>query len=144
MKKIDNDVDVLEFNKDIIAQRAKEEIDVKYVLDLRDFPGDKVEKVTVLGTSGTKEMQIRDCYIVNGSYETKKADSNLEQYIVRSADNLTNFPNITPEKADVFYFAGVGWGHGIGMSQSGAKGMAKAGYNYKDIIAYYFTGAEVK
>ena len=40
-------VDVLEFNKDIIAQRAKEEIDVKYVLDLRDFPGDKVEKVLV-------------------------------------------------------------------------------------------------
>ncbi|MBE5949729.1 MAG: homoserine dehydrogenase [Lachnospiraceae bacterium] len=40
-------VDVLEFNRDIIAQRAKEKIDVKYVLDLRDFPGDKVEKMLV-------------------------------------------------------------------------------------------------
>ena len=40
-------VDVLEFNRDIIAQRAKEEINVKYVLDLRDFPGDKVEKMLV-------------------------------------------------------------------------------------------------
>ena len=33
-------VEVLQTNTEIIAQRAGEEIAVKYILDLRDFPGD--------------------------------------------------------------------------------------------------------
>lgn len=36
-------VDVLKINKDKIAERAGEEIEVKYILDLRDFPGDPME-----------------------------------------------------------------------------------------------------
>ena len=36
-------VDVLRINKDKIAERAGEEIEVKYVLDLREFPGDPME-----------------------------------------------------------------------------------------------------
>lgn len=35
--------EVLETNKDIITQRVGEEIAVKYILDLREFPGDKNE-----------------------------------------------------------------------------------------------------
>ncbi len=31
-----------------------------------------------------------------------------------------------------------GYGHGVGMSQYGANGMAKEGYNYKDILAHYY------
>ena len=33
-------VEVIEKNKDVIDKRAGEEIRVKYILDLRDFPGD--------------------------------------------------------------------------------------------------------
>ena len=40
-------VEILEKNKDIIAKRVGQELEVKYVLDLRDFPGDPVEKVLV-------------------------------------------------------------------------------------------------
>lgn len=40
-------VEVLEVNKDSIAKRAGEPIEVKYILDLRDFPGDKYEKCIV-------------------------------------------------------------------------------------------------
>ena len=40
-------VEILEKNKDIIAKRVGQEISVKAVLDLRDFPGDPVEKVLV-------------------------------------------------------------------------------------------------
>ncbi|MDD6481425.1 MAG: homoserine dehydrogenase [Lachnospiraceae bacterium] len=36
-------VDVLRINKEKIAKRAGEEIEVKYILDLRDFPGDPME-----------------------------------------------------------------------------------------------------
>ena len=40
-------VDVLRINKERIAQRAGEEIEVKYILDLRDFPGDPMENAIV-------------------------------------------------------------------------------------------------
>ncbi len=40
-------VEVLTTNKESIAKRAGDEINIKYVLDLRDFPGDPIEKVLV-------------------------------------------------------------------------------------------------
>lgn len=35
---------------------------------------------------------------------------------------------------------GSGWGHGLGMSQYGARGMAEKGYNYQEILKYYYSG----
>ncbi len=40
-------VEVLETNRDMIAKKAGEEISVKYILDLRDFPGDPHEDLVV-------------------------------------------------------------------------------------------------
>ncbi len=39
-----------------------------------------------------------------------------------------------------YIMTGTGYGHGVGMSQYGAKGMAEAGYNYEQILKHYFTG----
>ncbi len=43
-----------------------------------------------------------------------------------------------------FIFYGGGWGHGVGMCQSGAFGLAQAGKNYKDILRHYYEGVEFK
>lgn len=48
-----------------------------------------------------------------------------------------------PAVPNTYKFTGKGWGHAVGMSQEGAKGMAKAGYTYDKILAYYFTGTSV-
>lgn len=37
-----------------------------------------------------------------------------------------------------------GWGHGVGMSQFGADGMAKEGSNYRDIIHHYYQGVSIQ
>jgi len=37
-----------------------------------------------------------------------------------------------------------GYGHGVGMSQYGAQGMAKEGYTYDEILKYYYSGVEIK
>ncbi len=37
-----------------------------------------------------------------------------------------------------------GYGHGVGMSQYGADGMAKAGYNYKEILNHYYPNTILK
>ncbi|HSB37425.1 MAG TPA: SpoIID/LytB domain-containing protein, partial [Thermoanaerobaculia bacterium] len=43
----------------------------------------------------------------------------------------------------VFTFYGRGWGHGVGLCQNGAFGMALAGRSYREILAWYYTGATV-
>ena len=47
------------------------------------------------------------------------------------------------EENDSFIFTGHGFGHGVGMCQDGAKGMAQQGHNYREILAHYFPGAEL-
>lgn len=40
-------------------------------------------------------------------------------------------------------FSVIGYGHGVGMSQTGADAMAKTGSSYKDIINHFYTGIEI-
>lgn len=42
-----------------------------------------------------------------------------------------------------YTFTGRGWGHGVGMCQYGAYGLAKMGVKYDDIIRHYYTGVEL-
>ncbi|HAW70029.1 MAG TPA: hypothetical protein DCX37_02440, partial [Firmicutes bacterium] len=39
---------------------------------------------------------------------------------------------------------GRGYGHGIGMSQWGAKGMAEQGFAYREILSHYYRGTNVE
>jgi stage II sporulation protein D len=41
---------------------------------------------------------------------------------------------------DLFTFSGRGWGHGVGLCQVGAYGMAVAGGKYQDILKKYYSG----
>ena len=41
-------------------------------------------------------------------------------------------------------FKVIGYGHGVGMSQTGADSLANQGYNYKQIIEHYYFGTEIK
>lgn len=42
-----------------------------------------------------------------------------------------------------FAFRGKGWGHGVGVCQFGMRQLAKLGYTSKQILEYYYPGAEV-
>jgi peptidoglycan hydrolase-like amidase len=43
-----------------------------------------------------------------------------------------------------FTIRGAGWGHGWGMSQYGAYGAARSGLSWKQILAFYYRGTELK
>jgi stage II sporulation protein D len=43
----------------------------------------------------------------------------------------------------VFLLDGRGWGHGVGMSQWGAEGYARHGFDYKQILAHYYPDTQV-
>lgn len=57
---------------------------------------------------------------------------------LNSANFTINYNN------DEINFNVKGYGHGVGMSQWGAEGMAKKGYKYYDILFHYFKDSEIK
>jgi stage II sporulation protein D len=50
---------------------------------------------------------------------------------------------VSKEKNE-FIFKGHGWGHGVGMCQWGAKGMAEKGKDYKEILNHYYSGVKIE
>ena len=47
------------------------------------------------------------------------------------------------DKTAGFKFTGKGFGHGLGLSQWGAKGMADEGYDYKQILQHYYQNSTI-
>ncbi|MEJ2084654.1 MAG: hypothetical protein P8Y44_03115, partial [Acidobacteriota bacterium] len=48
-----------------------------------------------------------------------------------------------PDRAPGWLFTGRGWGHGVGMCQVGAFGMAQRGHDYREILSHYYSGIEI-
>ena len=62
---------------------------------------------------------------------------------VRSLLGLKSANFSTEINDDNIKFSVKGYGHGVGMSQTGADSMAKQGSNYEKIIKHYYTGVEI-
>jgi stage II sporulation protein D len=43
-----------------------------------------------------------------------------------------------------YVFEGSGFGHGVGLSQWGAHEMAERGYNFEEILQFYFAGTRIR
>ena len=54
----------------------------------------------------------------------------------------TNFTAV--RRGETYLFEGVGAGHGVGLPQWGAYGMARRGRTYRDILSYYYTDVSVR
>ena len=52
--------------------------------------------------------------------------------------------NFTISLSDKVLINTKGYGHGVGMSQYGAEGMARAGYKYDEILKYYYTDVKIE
>jgi SpoIID/LytB domain protein len=70
----------------------------------------------------------------------------LRRTQIRAALGLKEYLFVVDRETDTrgqvvaFVFTGRGWGHGVGMCQTGAYGLAKAGYSYTAILRKYYTG----
>jgi len=58
--------------------------------------------------------------------------------------NSTNFKIYYNPSSGVIDIETIGYGHGVGMSQWGANGMAKKGKTYEEILKHYYTGVTIK
>ena len=64
--------------------------------------------------------------------------------LLKNESGGTQLLIITVNNNSDFVITGAGHGHGIGMSQYGAMGMAEAGYTYEEILTHYYTGVRVE
>lgn len=61
--------------------------------------------------------------------------------LIATLASLTAVP--TADAASRLVIRGGGFGHGVGMSQYGAMGQAKAGRDYRQILSHYYTGTAI-
>jgi SpoIID/LytB domain protein len=47
-------------------------------------------------------------------------------------------------EGDTFVLSGAGWGHGVGLCQTGAIGMAERGRSYREILSHYYLGSRLR
>jgi stage II sporulation protein D len=97
---------------------------------------------TILGADGQSVQQMpgRDLYVLTGAQPVQAQTLVGENYLAMSkvgeARLLTS--------STMFRFVGLGHGHGLGMSQWGAKELAEfMEYDYKAILSYYYKNVQV-
>jgi len=83
---------------------------------------------------------LKDKYIISSSKTSKSTQDSLT-FISSTGVSIQN--NNTSNSSE-YCFNGRGWGHGVGMSQYGAKQMATEGFTYEEIIKHYYTGVNIK
>ena len=90
----------------------------------------KIEVTEKTSTGRTKTIKINGEEMKGRDLATKLSLRSNYFDIVQNQNNIT----ITTK----------GFGHGVGMSQYGANGMAKEGYKYDQILKHYYQNTEIK
>lgn len=96
-------------------------------------------KLFALGSINTSIISSYNCITPSG---TKTAPSIV---YVQTASGIKSYTTRNTSVAPGTYaLNGSGWGHGLGMSQWGAKAMADSGFAYTDILNFYYTGTTLE
>ncbi|HKZ46959.1 MAG TPA: SpoIID/LytB domain-containing protein [Thermodesulfobacteriota bacterium] len=96
----------------------------------------------IIPLSRTNSGRITRLRILHGKGELEVSGEDLRKAI--GYDKLKS-AMFTAEMADgLFVFNGKGSGHGVGLSQWGAKGMAQEGYSYTEILKHFYPGTSLE
>jgi len=107
--------------------------ELKALIPLERGPSGRIRRLRIEGTRQAvivgKELEIRrwlsKSHLLSSAFVVEDA---------RAFDGSVN----------QFILHGGGWGHGVGLCQIGAAVMASRGFKAEEILAHYFTGAEVR
>ncbi len=129
---------VIYTKEQLIEQLKSKEYEFQDVFDLteleRTATGKRVKRLAIKGLNQegkpvveeiSKADRVRAVLGLKSAFFTMQKDYDGQQKLVKVT------------------FCGNGWGHGLGMSQYGARGLAQKGYSYQDILRYYYSGVTV-
>lgn len=86
------------------------------------------------------EYKVREFLSPRGCMITEKGGTETigENLLPSAYFTMESYPG------EKIVLTGGGYGHGVGMSQNGANGMAKEGYTFGEILEYFFKDTELK
>lgn len=110
----------------------KKDIGILYSIDIKErHPSSHVHSITIKASKGEfiieKELNIRT--LLGG---LRSAMFNIDVKLDKNG------------AAESFLFYGGGWGHGVGMCQVGAATMAERGFDFREILEFYYTDIKIK
>ena len=130
-------------------------------------PTGRVTKLTFTGDNGSYSAKLEKCRSILGLFSQKFTITPEYNSVVATTSGQASFGyraldssgmikaagtkvisgngavvDIAPQNeiSERYKINGGGYGHGVGMSQWGARGMAENGYTYDQILKHYFTG----
>ena len=101
----------------------------------RTTPYGSVITMKVVGEAGSK--------VVSGAAVREALGLRSVRFTVTPQYNQVAATGNTKQDPIAFQIKGKGFGHAVGMSQWGAHNLAKQGYNYQQILLYYYRGANL-
>jgi len=118
----------------LISNNTKQ--DFGHIIDLIPMQRGKSGRISKLQIIGDKRT-----LIIGKELEIRRTLSDSHLFSSAFVVDKEKFINGIPQH---FTLIGAGWGHGVGLCQIGAAVMGEHGYNYIQILAHYYKGAEVK
>ncbi len=110
------------------AYRQKTEMDFDnvYIKSYQEEIKFSKDEIVVLGANGNIKLIEEETFIIDNSNYIDENDNTINQH------------------DGILELSGKGWGHGIGLSQHGANGMAKEGYTFDQILKHYYTDITIE
>ena len=117
----------------------KTKLDLGDIIDLVPLDRGKSGRIWRLQLVGTKRS-----FIIGKELEIRRALSETHLYSSAFKVKKVQTSNLQSQTSNLkFILKGRGWGHGVGLCQIGAAVMGEKGYDYDDILLYYYRGAEI-
>jgi stage II sporulation protein D len=107
------------------------------------FDVEETGTFTVLGADGKQSFFPQagnDLQAIGAGGTTMSANGYNNQFVVYNAAGDWRVAT----KQQSFLFRGTGFGHGLGVSQFGARAMAENGYDYKQILQHYYQNVTIE
>jgi stage II sporulation protein D len=98
-----------------------------------------ITRVTSIQTGDRTRTGRLEHVVINGD---KRIPTGVFRLEVGARDIKSTAFSLSRE-GNAVRFSGKGWGHGVGMCQWGAHGMAEGGYSWRGILEHYYPGAKL-
>ncbi len=111
-------------------------------------PGGIAKEITVEGSQGSASIKSQSSIrstLGDASLSIQKKDGSLMTGSATLPSAFISIEKRTSDEGEItFHIYGGGFGHGAGMSQNGAQGMAKEGKTYQEILDFFYHGAQLQ
>ncbi|MCK4700015.1 MAG: hypothetical protein KAT38_06760, partial [Bacteroidales bacterium] len=120
----------------------KLKLDVKAILSLIALKRAGSGTILKLEVNYLNNRNISLSVIIEKDYEVRRILH--KSFLFSSAIIIEEIKPEGSDYPDEFIFKGAGWGHGAGLCQIGALGMALNGYKTDIIVYHYYPGSKLK